>query len=92
MIILAQIYQCRGDYARSAERYREALALAEALGEPQLLFPCYDGLATLAIEEERRGGGRAMAGAQPCGAGGRRVVERQFSRVAVSLLTMASGG
>jgi adenylate cyclase len=52
MIILAQIYQCRGDYARSGERYREALALAEALGEPQLLFPCYDGLATLAIEEE----------------------------------------
>jgi adenylate cyclase len=52
MIILAQIYQCRGDYSRSAERYREALALAEALGEPQLLFPCYDGLATLAIEAE----------------------------------------
>jgi adenylate cyclase len=52
MIILAQIYQCRGDYARSAERYREALELAEALGEPQLLFPCYDGLATLAIEAD----------------------------------------
>jgi class 3 adenylate cyclase/predicted ATPase len=51
IIILAQIYQCRGDYARSAEHYREALALAESLGEPQLLFPCYDGLATLAIEE-----------------------------------------
>jgi adenylate cyclase len=51
IIILAQIYQCRGDYGRSAEHYREALALAEALGEPQLLFPCYDGLATLAIEE-----------------------------------------
>jgi adenylate cyclase len=51
IIILAQIYQCRGDYARSAEHYREALGLAEALGEPQLLFPCYDGLATLAIEE-----------------------------------------
>src|SRR5262249_18618696 len=51
MIILAQIYQCRGDYARSGAHYREALALAEALGEPQLLFPCYDGLATLAIEE-----------------------------------------
>jgi adenylate cyclase len=52
IIILAQIHQCRGDFARSRERYREALALAEKLGEPQLLFPCYDGLATLAIEAE----------------------------------------
>src|SRR5207302_951143 len=52
IIILAQIYQCRGDYARSREHYREALGLAEKLGEPQLLFPCYDGLATLAIEGE----------------------------------------
>ncbi|MBI2963957.1 MAG: AAA family ATPase, partial [Deltaproteobacteria bacterium] len=50
IVILAQIYQCRGDQARSAEHYREALALAEEIGEPQLLFPCYDGLATLAIE------------------------------------------
>ncbi|HUE38205.1 MAG TPA: tetratricopeptide repeat protein, partial [Candidatus Binatia bacterium] len=52
MIILAQIHQCRGDFEQSAGRYREALTLAEALGEPQLLLPCYDGLATLAIEAE----------------------------------------
>jgi adenylate cyclase len=51
IIILAQIYQCRGDQARSRERYLEALALAEPIGEPQLLFPCYDGLATLAVED-----------------------------------------
>ena len=51
LIIRAQIHQCRGEYARSAEYYREALAVAEAVGEPQLLFPCYDGLATLAIEQ-----------------------------------------
>ena len=50
LIIQAQIYQCRGDEARSAQRYREALAVAEQVGEPQLLFPCYEGLATLAIE------------------------------------------
>ncbi len=50
LIILAQIYQCRGDNARSATYYREALEVASAVGEPQLLFPCYDGLATLAIE------------------------------------------
>jgi adenylate cyclase len=50
LIILAQIYQCRGDYGRSAQQYREALDVATTVGEPQLLFPCYDGLATLAIE------------------------------------------
>jgi len=51
LIILAQIYQCRGEYDRSAHSYREALEVAEAVGEPQHLFPCYDGLATLAIEQ-----------------------------------------
>jgi predicted ATPase/class 3 adenylate cyclase len=51
LIILAQIHQCRGDHARSAGYYREALEIASAVGEPQLLFPCFDGLATLAIEE-----------------------------------------
>ena len=30
--------------------YEEALALAEQVGEPQLLFPCYDGLATLYLD------------------------------------------
>jgi len=30
--------------------YREALALAEEAGDPQLLFPCYDGLATLFLD------------------------------------------
>src|SRR5262249_54822291 len=52
LILLAQIYQCRGDYEQSAHYYHEALAVAEAAGEPQLLFPCYEGLATLAIESE----------------------------------------
>jgi adenylate cyclase len=30
--------------------YQEALALAERVGDPQLLFPCYDGLATLYLD------------------------------------------
>ena len=30
--------------------YEEALGLAEQAGEPQLLFPCYDGLATLYLD------------------------------------------
>jgi adenylate cyclase len=51
LIILAQIHQCRGDRAQSARFYREALEVASTVGEPQLLFPCYDGLATLAIED-----------------------------------------
>ena len=50
LIILAQIHQCRGEHEQSARYYREALEVASAVGEPQLLFPCYDGLATLAIE------------------------------------------
>ena len=50
LIILAQIHQCRGEHAQSARYYREALEVASAVGEPQLLFPCYDGLATLAID------------------------------------------
>jgi predicted ATPase/class 3 adenylate cyclase len=50
LIILAQVYQCRGDYEPAAHYYKRALEVAEAVGEPQLLFPCYEGLATLAIE------------------------------------------
>ena len=52
LIILAQIHQCRGEPEQSARYYREALEIASTVGEPQLLFPCYDGLATLAIEAE----------------------------------------
>jgi adenylate cyclase len=52
LIILAQIHQCRGDHERSAHYYRRALTVAESIGEPQLLVPCYDGLATLAIERD----------------------------------------
>ena len=47
LIVLGQIHQCHGEYAQAFASYREALSLAEQVGEPQLLFPCYDGLATL---------------------------------------------
>ncbi|MBO9514587.1 MAG: tetratricopeptide repeat protein [Variovorax sp.] len=50
LVVLAQIYQCHGDPARALRHYQEALALAEKSGEPQLLFPCYDGLATLHLD------------------------------------------
>jgi tetratricopeptide (TPR) repeat protein len=52
LIILAQVHQCRGDHERSAVYYRRALEIAEAVREPQLLVPCYEGLATLAIERD----------------------------------------
>ena len=51
LIVLGQIYQCHGGNSRLAlQCYSEALALAEEAGEPQLLFPCYDGLGTLYLE------------------------------------------
>jgi adenylate cyclase len=50
LIVLGQIHQCHGDHAEAFASYREALDLAEQTGEPQLLFPCYDGLATLYLD------------------------------------------
>jgi tetratricopeptide (TPR) repeat protein len=50
LIVLAQIHQCEGDAEKAFQHYREALALAEPSREPQLLFPCYEGLATLHLD------------------------------------------
>jgi tetratricopeptide (TPR) repeat protein len=50
LIVLGQIHECHGDADVALGYYREALAIAEQAGEPQLLFPCYDGLATLALD------------------------------------------
>ena len=57
LIVLGQIRQCHGDQTLALASYQEALALAERVGEPQLLFPCYDGLATLHLDA----GNEAMA-------------------------------
>ncbi len=54
LIILGQIYQCRGDHALAFASYEEALRLAEQTGEPQFLFPCYDGLGTLHLDAGNR--------------------------------------
>ncbi|MGR4870555.1 adenylate/guanylate cyclase domain-containing protein [Variovorax sp. LARHSF232] len=53
LIVLGQIHQCHGDHARAFAAYNEALQLAEEVNEPQLLFPCYDGLATLYLDAGR---------------------------------------
>ena len=50
LIVLGQIHQCHGDHGLAFASYEEALGLAERVGEPQLLFPCYDGLATLYLD------------------------------------------
>jgi tetratricopeptide (TPR) repeat protein len=50
LIVLGQIHQCHGEHAQAFAMYEEALGLAEQVGEPQLLFPCYDGLATLHLD------------------------------------------
>jgi adenylate cyclase len=57
LIVLGQIHQCHGDHDLAFASYWEALELAEQVGEPQLLFPCYDGLATLYLDA----GDHAMA-------------------------------
>lgn len=57
LIVLGQIHQCHGEHALAFASYQEALDLAERAGEPQLLFPCYDGLATLHLDA----GNAAMA-------------------------------
>jgi adenylate cyclase len=56
LIVMGQIYQCRGDLRQADQTYREALALAERIGEPQLILPCYDGLATISLDRGDRAG------------------------------------
>lgn len=51
LIVLGQIHQCHGDAAQALRYYTEALELAEKMAEPQLLFPCYEGLATLHLDQ-----------------------------------------
>ena len=50
LIVMAQIHQCRGELQTAQQNYTEALALAEQAGEPQLILPCYDGLATIYLD------------------------------------------
>jgi len=54
LIVMAQIHQCQGRLDEAQQAYRDALALAERAGEPQLLFPCYDGLATIHLDRGDR--------------------------------------
>jgi len=51
LIVLGQIHQCHGDAEKALRYYEEALALAEEMGEPQLIFPCFEGMATLYLDQ-----------------------------------------
>ncbi len=51
LVVLGQIHQCHGDADKALRYYEEALALAEEMGEPQLMFPCLEGMATLALDQ-----------------------------------------
>jgi predicted ATPase len=50
LIVLGQIHQCNGRPDLAVGLFHEALDVARETGEPQLLFPCYDGLATLNLD------------------------------------------
>ena len=54
LIVMAQIHQCRGELSVAQQHYEEALALARQAGEPQLILPCYDGLATIYLDRGDR--------------------------------------
>ncbi len=51
LIVLGQIHQCHGHFDLALKYYEEARGLAEEMGEPQLLFPCYEGLATVYLDQ-----------------------------------------
>jgi adenylate cyclase len=50
LVVLGQVYQCHGQPQTAIDLYSEALKLAKDLDEPQILFPCYDGLATVYLD------------------------------------------
>ena len=54
LVVIGQIHQCRGELHKAESAYREALVLAEKIGEPQLILPCYDGLATIHLDRGDR--------------------------------------
>jgi adenylate cyclase len=54
LTVLAQIHQCHGSPEEALRYYGEALEIASEMGEAQLLFPCYDGLAVLYLSRDEQ--------------------------------------
>ncbi len=51
LIVLGQIHQCHGNPVAALKYYEEALELAEQMAEPQLMFPCLEGMATVYLDQ-----------------------------------------
>ena len=51
LIVLGQIHQCHGNAQEALRYYEEALGLAEEMGDPQLMFPCLEGMATVYLDQ-----------------------------------------
>jgi adenylate cyclase len=51
LVVLGQIHQCHGNADNALRYYEEALALAEKMDEPQLMFPCLEGMATVFLDQ-----------------------------------------
>jgi tetratricopeptide (TPR) repeat protein len=43
--------QCHGNPVAALKYYEEALQLAEQMAEPQLMFPCLEGMATVYLDQ-----------------------------------------
>ena len=54
-VVLGQIHQCHSQPALALGFYDEALEVARETSEPQLLFSCYDGLATVNLDLDNLG-------------------------------------
>lgn len=50
LIVLGQIHQCHDRWEQAESCFREALAIAEEVTDPQLLYPALEGLGTLYLE------------------------------------------
>jgi adenylate cyclase len=77
LIILAQVYQCRGDYEPSAHYYKRALEVAD---------PVLRGTGHARHRARGRGRGGSVALAQSPRAGDHRMEHRHVSRAAVPVL------
>lgn len=59
LIILGQIHACYGRWAEAEAYYQQALSHAKQLADPQLLFPCLEGLGALYLQRGDQARGQA---------------------------------
>ena len=91
LVVMAQIHQCRGELQKASDAYSEALALAERIGEPQLILPCYDGLATIHLDRGDRARAEEFMEKARAAVGTHRARSRCAPPAPVPLLTCTIG-